>query len=377
MIFIKGSGDASAAALGARIRRLRRSWGMSQADLAGDDLSPSYISLLEGGKRLPSAEVLEQLAVRLRCDVPTLTGRAAEASECDLEVELKYAEMAMQNADPLAALAAYRAVQDKTTAAAQPKIWYAAEQGIALALERDGRLEEAAVHYEALRTASVTSKESVPRLTAVIGLCRCYRELGDLSHAIQIAEETLDELRELKLTPTVIGVELLSTLVGIHSERGDVHRASYLASQAIEQATAITDPKALGAAYWNASVVMYRKGNTADALALIQKALAIYAEGRTSGRWPGCATRTRASCSRPRTHSRSWRGRCSPRAWSRCSRWAAVWMSRTAGRPSPAPSSISAGPRPRWPMPSRRWRTSASATASRPRATSSCWPRPS
>ncbi|MFG2584169.1 helix-turn-helix domain-containing protein [Streptomyces malaysiensis] len=279
MILIKGSGDASAAALGARIRRLRRSRGMSQADLAGDDLSPSYISLLEGGKRLPSAEVLEQLAVRLRCDVPTLTGRAAEASECDLEVELKYAEMAMQNADPLAALAAYRAVQDKTTAAAQPKIWYAAEQGIALALERDGRLEEAAVHYEALRTASVTSKESVPRLTAVIGLCRCYRELGDLSHAIQIAEETLDELRELKLTPTVIGVELLSTLVGIHSERGDLHRASYLASQAIEQATAITDPKALGAAYWNASVVMYRKGNTADALVLIQKALAIYAEG--------------------------------------------------------------------------------------------------
>jgi tetratricopeptide (TPR) repeat protein len=252
---------------------------MSQADLAGGDLSASYISLLEAGKRTPSTEVLAQLARRLDCDLSDLTGAPAEIPVNELEVELNYAEMALNNGDPRAAFEAYRAVQEKVTVSAQPEVWYKAESGMARSLEHGGRLEEAVGRLEALHSASLERPDLVPRLTTVIALCRCYRELGDLSHAIEVAEATLAELEKLQLGPTVIGVELLSTLVGVYMERGDMHRASYLATKAIEQAGTITDSRALGAAYWNASVVMHRNGNTADALTLIEKALAIYAEG--------------------------------------------------------------------------------------------------
>ncbi|MFI0960798.1 helix-turn-helix domain-containing protein [Streptomyces sp. NPDC021080] len=265
--------------VGTRIRRLRRSAGMSQADLAGGDLSASYISLLEAGKRTPSAEVLAQLAKRLDCDLSDLTGAPSEVPVKELEVELNYAEMALNNGDPNAAFEAYRVVQEKVTVSAQPEVWYRAEHGMARSLEHGGRLEEAVARLEALHSASLERPDLVPRLTTVIALCRCYRELGDLSHSIEVAEATLAELEKLELGPTVIGVELLSTLVGVYMERGDMHRASYLATRAIEQAGAITDSRALGAAYWNASVVMHRNGNTADALTLIEKALAIYAEG--------------------------------------------------------------------------------------------------
>lgn len=265
--------------VGARIRRLRRAAGLSQADLAGDGLSPSYISLLEAGKRTPSVEVLAALAKRLGCDASELTGATVEASVNELQVELNYAEMALNNGDPQAALEAYQSVQGSVTADSQPEIWYKAEHGIARALEHAGRLEEAVTRLEALRSHSVRRPDLVSRLSLVIALCRCYRELGDLSHAIELAESTLRELEELQLAPTVIGVELLSTLVGVYMERGDLNRARYLATKAIDQADTITDSRALGAAYWNASVVMHRNGQTADALVLIEKALAIYAEG--------------------------------------------------------------------------------------------------
>jgi len=278
--------------LGGRIRALRREAGLSQADLAGPDLSPSYVSLLEMGKRTPSPNVLRKLAHRLGCTPEDfLDGEregesavpgaqpAPSPEEDAAELELRYAEMALRNGDPAAARAAYEQVQSKVTAAEQPRLWYPAETGIAQSLEHEGRLEEAVGRYEALRTAARANRGAeVALLPVVISLCRCYRELGDLSHAVELAETTLAELETLEMTSTLVGVELLSTLVGIYAERGDLHRAAYLASTAIERARAMSRPRALGAAYWNASLVMYRNGRTADAKSLIEKALALYGE---------------------------------------------------------------------------------------------------
>ncbi len=113
----------------------------------------------------------------------------------------------------------------------------------------------------------------------VIALCRCYRELGDLAHAVELAESKLTDLQRLDIPSSVTAIELMSTLVGLYTERGDLHRAGYLASRAIEQAEQLTDNRARGAAYWNASLVAHRNGRAADALTFIRKALALYAEG--------------------------------------------------------------------------------------------------
>src|SRR5687768_16807810 len=54
--------------LGRRLRRLRTERGMSQRDLAVGSVNQSYISLLEKGARVPTLEVVLQLAKVL--DVP-------------------------------------------------------------------------------------------------------------------------------------------------------------------------------------------------------------------------------------------------------------------------------------------------------------------
>ncbi|MBK7623639.1 MAG: helix-turn-helix transcriptional regulator [Kineosporiaceae bacterium] len=62
-----------------RLQRLRREAGLTQTQLAGDELSPSYVSLLESGKRLPSRDVVELLAKRLGCSATRLwEGRVSE-----------------------------------------------------------------------------------------------------------------------------------------------------------------------------------------------------------------------------------------------------------------------------------------------------------
>ncbi|MDO0925060.1 helix-turn-helix domain-containing protein [Streptomyces sp. TG1A-8] len=266
--------------LGSRIRRLRLSAGLPQSALAGDNLSTSYISLLEAGKRTPSDEVLRQLAERLGCRLEELLGEPQKTDTTLLEIELRYAEMTLHNGDHESSLAAFTQVQNQISVTENRMLWFAAELGIARSLEHAGRLEEAVARFEFLRSqASQDNRDAVPQLSVVMALCRCYRELGDLSRAIEVAEATIESLDALKLPPTVASLELLSTLVGVYTERGDLHRAHFLASQAISQAGVISDRKALGAAYWNASVVLLRKGQSAEALSMITKAVAIYSEG--------------------------------------------------------------------------------------------------
>ncbi|MFE7116727.1 helix-turn-helix domain-containing protein [Streptomyces sp. NPDC057654] len=266
--------------LGARIRRLRRTAGMSQSELAGDDLSPSYVSLLEAGKRTPSPDVLRQLTERLGCAPEHLLECLGPEERPEvLQAELRYAEISLRNGEPAAALETYTTVRERAATAGYGDVRASAEFGAARALENSGRLEEAADRYQSLLDCPEAGRSSVPRLAVAVALCRCYREIGDLAHAVELANQVLDEARRLQLTPTVLGVELLSTLVGLYCERGDLHRAASLARAAIEEAEGMSDRKALGAAYWNAGVVAHRDGASADALPLLERALAIYAEG--------------------------------------------------------------------------------------------------
>lgn len=70
--------------IGPVIRRLRRERGMTQADLAQKlDISPSYLNLIENGRRPPTADVLLRMAARLGLDLGALQ-RDGAVVESDL-----------------------------------------------------------------------------------------------------------------------------------------------------------------------------------------------------------------------------------------------------------------------------------------------------
>jgi len=59
--------------LGSNIKAQRRNLGISQAKLAEMvDMATNYLGLIEGGKKFPSADMIERIAVALGIDSPDL-----------------------------------------------------------------------------------------------------------------------------------------------------------------------------------------------------------------------------------------------------------------------------------------------------------------
>jgi len=265
--------------LGSRIREMRRRFGLSQADLAGAELSSSYVSLVEAGKRTPSEYVLRGFARRLNCDPDFLLECLHEDPGASLDLDLNFAELALTSGQSQDALEAFEAVAERAQEGGLPGHHARAEWGIGRALENVGRLEAAARKFDALLRLRPSERGKVSSLAVVVALCRCLRELGDMGRGIEIAERALTEMKEFKINPTVESVELISTLVGLYAERGDLHTAEFLAQEAITHAGQLNDRRAVGAAYWNAGLVAHRNGHHDEAAALVERALAMYAEG--------------------------------------------------------------------------------------------------
>src|SRR5947209_12226166 len=78
-----------------RLKALRRGAGLSQTELAGDGISPSYVSLLESGRRTPSPAVAALLAAKLGCSASQLLDGEPSERERGLQLELAYAELTL------------------------------------------------------------------------------------------------------------------------------------------------------------------------------------------------------------------------------------------------------------------------------------------
>jgi transcriptional regulator with XRE-family HTH domain len=125
--------------IGKRLRELRRSKGLHQQDLASDEISSSYVSLIETGKRIPSDAVLKSLAKKLDCTVEYLVSGRTESRTSELRLKVAFGDMAIRNGDNGEALQAYSealAQADQLDADTMRR----ARRGQAQALEKLGRL---------------------------------------------------------------------------------------------------------------------------------------------------------------------------------------------------------------------------------------------
>jgi transcriptional regulator with XRE-family HTH domain len=263
--------------LGARLRETRRKLGMSQTELAGAELSPSYVSLIESGKRVPTPPVLALLAARLGSDPDyLLEGTDVRARE-ERNLRLRYAELSLQNGEAAEALSHFRQLESE--ADEDSGLQREARWGIARALEALGQLEEAVDEYDRFRESAERDPVSGGAWAeAVIAVCRCSLAVGDLSRAIELGEAALRRFSELELDGSEIQAQVASTLVFAYYQRGDLVRAQNIARELIRIVESNESRIAKGAAYWNASLVAESRGQLGDALALAERALAMYAE---------------------------------------------------------------------------------------------------
>jgi transcriptional regulator with XRE-family HTH domain len=263
--------------VGERIKAIRRQRGLSQAQLAHPELSDSYVSLIESGKRTPTPAVLELLAQKLDCSLTYLVnGVTAEQME-ELEVGLRFARLALDNGDLAEARRRYaELIQDKSLSGLT-ELRQDAHYGYALATEACGDLPEAITVLNALLRTETEAQAPERRIQIAIALCRCYRELGDHQNAVRVGE-AVTGIATASPAWNDDMIELGSTLLSVYLERGDLLRARQFAGELLAAAESLGTPRAIVAACWNAAVTAEEVGSDQEAMSLIERALAVHSE---------------------------------------------------------------------------------------------------
>ena len=266
---------AASETLGQRVKRLRQARGLTQQDLATNDIHASYVSLIEAGKRQPTAKTVETLAERLDTTVDYLVTGIEDDLRQRAELELGNARLLLDDGRAAEAAIAFRPLVES----ADPRIASEARWGLARALEAAGDLESAVVEYESLREDAAGDGPEESLLAATIALSRCYREAGDLGHAIAVGEAALARIRRFGLAGTDDHVSVLLTVAMAHLERGDITKTRQLIDETQRHVEALGSPRARGAAYWNAALLAGELGDITESVRLIERAVALFGEG--------------------------------------------------------------------------------------------------
>ncbi|WP_307784619.1 helix-turn-helix domain-containing protein [Sphaerisporangium siamense] len=262
--------------IGQRIKTIRRQRGLSQAQLAHPELSDSYVSLIESGKRTPTAAVLELLAAKLDCSLTYLINGVTAEQMQELELGLRYASLALNNGEVTEARRRYAELLEDGSLAGLISLRQEAEYGYALASEACGDLDEAISVLCRLREPGSDPLPPDRSIAVAIALSRCYRESGDLAAAVRVGEEAIIGPARPAWTDDL--VELGATLLSAYELRNDMLRAEQFAAELLSAAEMLGTPRATVAACWNAAIVAERTGRIAEALAFGERALAIQSE---------------------------------------------------------------------------------------------------
>lgn len=211
---------------GAHLRSERTSRGLSQAELAGTGYSPSYISLLETGRRRPTARVIADLAGRL--------GLAPEVLEgWDLGVEPGGAEwvqsglaarQAWELRDYAGAAACAEAAAAAALAAGRQGIWWTMAYMRAECLMKQGQLAECRRIVQQLLEHRIVTESTGLAVRARQMLAAVCHGLGLLATAVEHAREAVRLGARLPAGATVY-IGALRALIAALAESGRLEEA--------------------------------------------------------------------------------------------------------------------------------------------------------
>ncbi|MBB2912685.1 transcriptional regulator with XRE-family HTH domain [Streptosporangium becharense] len=247
---------------------------MSQAQLAGPDLSDSYVSLIESGKRTPTPVVARLLAERLGCTTEFLLRGIEPRQRIDTELGLRHAELELLHGSPSAAAERFGEI---VKAVGEENVMLAAHArlGRARALEAEGRIGPAVEAFERLRREAAAHPERLADLPLTVALSRCYQVAGDTRRARDLAAQAFSQVDRLVLTQGEIAVDLAAALLqtGAAQEPGSPNTAYIRTVLAVNGVPAVVDRTAEIHALWQASLTAAGDEDSALAVHLADEAI--------------------------------------------------------------------------------------------------------
>ncbi|MFD8560647.1 helix-turn-helix domain-containing protein [Streptosporangium canum] len=273
-------------AIGLRIKAHREQRGLTQGQLAYPELSDSYVSLLEAGKRHASPAALELIAAKLGCSLLDLTHGISPEQVQGVESALAAARLMLEAGKAAEARRCYARLLDNPTLAGMAAQHRAAELGLALAAEADGDLGAAIATLVRMVPPVTWGQLDEHDVDAAVALARCYMQNGDSRQAVQLAESIVDGPEPPQWSERFIALGAM--LLTVYGDRGDLLRAQQWAGELHRAAAQVGTPQAMMTACWAQAVVAVRVGRDEEAVAMVDRALELCPE------WAEVPVRARA-----------------------------------------------------------------------------------
>jgi tetratricopeptide (TPR) repeat protein len=268
----RGGGTAEET-LGQRLRRLRKERGLSQRQLAQPGVSYAYVSRVEAGQRQPSVKAIRLLAARLGVSPEFLeTGKPLSAHD-DRQLRLDDAELALRlQGDAPGAEREYRRVLEEALEVGDSVAATRAEAGLALAVEQQGRYDEAVEHLEALVASGKLSVLSRPDVFMALG--RAYAARGSYQDAVDLFERCLADLRSREPTDRAIELRFTTYLSCALADAGKLEDAREVVLEATQHEHEV-DPAARVQLNWSSARIASMTGDAAAAMDSMRVAIAL------------------------------------------------------------------------------------------------------
>lgn len=261
--------------IGVRVKSARMARGLSQAELAEKaEVSPSYVSLIEAGRRVPARPVLGTLAAVLDTSA-TFLEEGWNGTEAEVQLAVDFARLDMTSGDAAGAL---RRLAQVPLDDVQPATRLQALTVLAQAHDVSGNLLQAIGTLETVLEEARERELRLEAATAAMTLVTCSIEHGDLARACEVGAAELAHMEAAGLAGTDEHLRLGAALLWAYTERGDLAAATTRASRLIAQADALGSPRGRGSVYWNAALLAEERRNVAQAKRYAERALALLGE---------------------------------------------------------------------------------------------------
>src|SRR5690242_11312454 len=265
--------------LGERLRQLRVASNLTQSELAGERFSKEYVSQIERGKTRPTRETIEWLAARLGVDPGFLANGVATDERGRLEGALARAETLIEALRNDEAATEYESLVPAARATGVPELAVRALVGAGRTQMRLGSLRRALdLLNEARGLVEAGSFSDLERSEVLYALGVCRYQLNSVQTALGLLNEALALSERSGMPSDSLRSNVLSwrsrcwrRMRDYEAAREDIERALQLAEDA-------NDPRMIGAAYFQASLVADREGHWVLARNYAEKARAAYEE---------------------------------------------------------------------------------------------------
>jgi len=253
--------------------------GLTQSELAGDRFSKEYVSQIERGKTRPTTETIEWLALRLGGDAGFLASGVSADQRAKAETILARADALLEEHEFDGAIGEYAKALPAVLGTGSTELQVRALNGEAMARAQTGDVKGAlALLGDSRSLVEGEEFSDIDRAEVLYRLGVCRYMLSSISTAVGLFNEALTLAERSGLPCDQLRLNVFAWRSRCYRRQRDYEAAREDVERALELAEAMHDARALGQAYFQASMLAERDGHWVLARTYAEKAKTQYEE---------------------------------------------------------------------------------------------------